>query len=507
MHTTDSSDQIFKAEHTPLEVWWITGSQYLYGAQVLDNVLAHTNTMVNYLNHSCLNAVKIKKIKVVATTEDINQICKEANHQSNCIGVIFWMHTFSPAKMWIEGLQVLQKPILHFHTQFNEKIPWEKIDMDFMNENQSAHGGREFGFLLSRMKKNRKIIVGHWKNGNTQEKLNDWCRVVKGWYTLKNTRVARIGDNMREVAVTEGNKVSAQIELGCKVESYGVGDLVAYVNQVNDKEIKSLINVYHQNYHVDKRILSHPSMIEAAKIEIGLENFLREHNANAFTTTFENLHGLNQLPGIAVQRLMHKGYGFGAEGDWKTAALLHTMKAMSHGLEGGTSFMEDYTYHFNQDQSLVLGSHMLEVCPSIASSMPSCEIHPLSIGGKADPLRLVFNVDEGQAINVSLIDLGNRFRVICNEVEVVAPTESMLKLPTARALWKPKPNFETGIEAWLKCGGAHHTVFSQSLKSKHIQDLCEMLDIEVITIDDSTKLSNLNYQLMTGELFYNSKIF
>ncbi len=502
MPTMDNKKDVFLRKANDFEIWWVTGSQHLYGTEVLNNVAEHTQTMVSFLNGQKKLPIKIFSTGVVASGEEIYQICEKANSSKKCIGVIFWMHTFSPAKMWIRGLKALQKPILHFHTQFNAKIPWETINMDFMNENQSAHGGREFGFMMSRMKKNRKIVVGHWKDSKTQDKLFDWCNVVIGYHALKCAKVARIGDNMREVAVTEGDKVAAQLKFGFTVEGYGIGDLVAHINEISNKDIQRLIDRYQQEYHFDTAILKHVSLIEAAKIELGLRQFLKEVNATAFTTTFENLHGMNQLPGIAVQRLMKEGYGFGAEGDWKTAALLYTLKTMSAGLEGGTSFMEDYTYHFDSDQSLVLGSHMLEICPSIAANKPSCEVHPLPIGGKADPARLVFDVSEGAAINVSLIDLGNRFRMICNEVEVVNPPQDLPKLPTARTLWKPKPNFETAIEAWIYAGGAHHTVFSKALKTAHIFDLCEILDIELVVIDKMTSLLPLKNQLRTNEVFY-----
>ncbi|MBQ0736366.1 L-arabinose isomerase [Aquimarina celericrescens] len=489
-----------------LEVWWVTGSQHLYGPEVLNNVAEHTQIIVSFLNNLNKLPLRIFSTGVVASSEEIHQICDKANSSKKCIGVIFWMHTFSPAKMWIRGLKELQKPILHFHTQFNAKIPWETIDMDFMNENQSAHGGREFGFMMSRMKKDRKIVVGHWKDNKIHDKLCDWCNVVVGYHALKHAKVARIGDNMREVAVTEGDKVAAQFKFGFTVEGYGIGDLVEHINEVSSQDVRYLIEQYQKEYHFDIDIQKHTSVTEAAKIELGLRQFLKVVNATAFTTTFENLHGMNQLPGISVQRLMKEGYGFGAEGDWKTAALLYALKTMSVGLEGGTSFMEDYTYHFDSDQSLVLGSHMLEVCPSIAAKKPFCEVHPLSIGGKANPARLVFDVGEGAAINVSLIDLGNRFRMICNEVDIINPPKNLPKLPTARALWKPKPNFETAIEAWIYAGGAHHTVFSKALKTTHIVDLCEMLDIELIIIDNATGLSSLKNQLKTNEVFYQNRL-
>jgi L-arabinose isomerase len=418
------------------------------------------------------------------------------------------MHTFSPAKMWIAGLKVLQKPFVHLHTQYNRDIPWGQIDMDFMNLNQSAHGGREFGFICTRMHKNRKVIVGHWQDESVRQKLAVWMRAASAWHDAQGGKIARFGDNMRDVAVTEGDKVSAQIDLGYSVNGYGLGDLVKYVNAVTDSEVDNIIKIYEESYNVSKLLKKgrekHQLLRDAAKIETGMRNFLKEGSFNGFTTTFEDLHGLSQLPGLAVQRLMAEGYGFGAEGDWKTASLVRAMKVMSVGLKGGTSFMEDYTYHLDPSGMKVLGAHMLEVCESIAEGKPALEIMPLSIGGKADPPRLIFNVPSGAAINASLIDMGNRFRMIVNELTVVPPDAPLSKLPVARAVWIPKPNLEVAANAWILAGGAHHTGFSQAVTSEYMEDFSEIANIELILIDDSTKISGIKKELRWNELYYSS---
>jgi L-arabinose isomerase len=409
------------------------------------------------------------------------------------------MHTFSPSKMWIGGLKILHKPLLHLHTQFNRDIPWKNIDMDFMNLNQSAHGDREFGFIMTRMRLNRKVVVGHWKDPDVHDRLNSWLRAASGWHDWQGARYCRFGDNMREVAVTEGDKVEAQIKLGYSVNGYGVGDLAAMINEGSDDEVSGLVEEYLDRYTVapglHKGGEQHQSLREAARIEAGLRRFLDQGNFKGFTNTFEDLHGLVQLPGIAVQRLMEEGYGFGAEGDWKTAALVRAMKVMGAGLKGGNSFMEDYTYHFDGANAMVLGAHMLEICPSIASGKPSCEIHPLGIGGKADPVRLVFNSKGGPALNASVIDLGNRFRLLVNEVEAIEPEHDLPKLPVARVLWKPYPDMPTGCAAWILAGGAHHTCYSQNLTSEHLEDFAEMAGIEFVKIDRQTSLYHLKNEL------------
>jgi L-arabinose isomerase len=416
------------------------------------------------------------------------------------------MHTFSPAKMWIAGLKILQKPFVHLHTQFNRDIPWDKIDMDFMNLNQSAHGDREFGFICTRMKKARKVIVGYWQEDAVQEKLGIWMRAASANLDAQGAKIARFGDNMRDVAVTEGDKVEAQMQFGYSVNTYGVGDLVLSVNNVTDKEIEKLIEEYEVRYTIGKELRKggekHSAVREAARIEAGMRNFLNAGNFSGFTTTFEDLHGLKQLPGLAVQRLMADGYGFGAEGDWKTAAMLRAVKVMALGLPGGTSFMEDYTYHLEPGNNKVLGAHMLEVCESIADGKPVLDVMPLSIGGKSDPARLIFNVPAGPSINISVIDLGNRFRMIVNEVTSVVPDSQLPKLPVARTLLIPKPNLEIAASAWILAGGAHHTVFSQAITAEYLEDYSEMNALEMLLIDGSTKLFEFKKELKWNELFF-----
>ncbi|OIR14191.1 L-arabinose isomerase [mine drainage metagenome] len=489
-----------------LEVWFVTGSQDLYGEETLKKVAEHSKVIAASLNDSPQIPVRVIFKPTVKSPEEIFAVCQEANAAKDCIGIIAWMHTFSPAKMWIGGLKILQKPLLHFHTQFNRDIPWESIDMDFMNLNQSAHGDREFGFIMSRMRLNRKVVVGHWQDTESLEKINAWTRAAAGLNDWKGARYARFGDNMRYVAVTEGDKVEAEIKFGYAVNTYGVGDLVKVINETTDKQIDELVQEYADTYSLmpslNKGGAQHQSLREAAKIEIGIETFLSAGNFKGFTDTFEDLHGMVQLPGIAAQRLMKKGYGFAGEGDWKTAALVRAMKVMGSGLKGGNSFMEDYTYHFNPDNRMVLGAHMLEICESIADGKPSCEIHPLGIGGKADPVRLVFNTEPGLALNASVVDMGNRFRLLVNEVVAVTPLQSLPKLPVARVLWKPYPNMHTGCAAWILAGGAHHTCYSQNLTSEHLQDFAEMLGIEFVLIGKDTNLYQLKNELRWNEIAY-----
>jgi L-arabinose isomerase len=408
--------------------------------------------------------------------------------------------------MWIGGLKILNKPLLHLHTQFNRDIPWKDIDMDFMNLNQSAHGDREFGFIMSRMRLNRKVVVGHWEDVHVQQRLEVWMRAAAGWHDWQGAKFCRFGDNMRQVAVTEGDKVEAEIKFGYSVNGFGIGDLTKVINQVSDSEITSLVNQYDEKYAVTssmkKNGAQHHALREAAKIEIGLRAFLHEGNFKGFTDTFEDLHGLIQLPGIAVQRLMAEGYGFGAEGDWKTAALVRAMKIMGAGLKGGNSFMEDYTYHFDPSNPMVLGAHMLEICESIADGKPSCEIHPLGIGGKADPVRLVFNSAAGPALNASIIDMGNRFRLLVNEVEAVAPEQPLPKLPVARVLWKPYPDLYAGCAAWILAGGAHHTCYSQSLTAEHLRDFADIAALELALIGKNTNIDTFRNELRWNEVYY-----
>ncbi|HUI30150.1 MAG TPA: L-arabinose isomerase [Candidatus Acidoferrales bacterium] len=492
------------------EVWFATGSQDLYGEETLKEVAGHSREIASYLSKFPELPVKVEFKPVLTSPDSVYKLCLDVNSSPDCIGVIFWMHTFSPAKMWIAGLKVLQKPFVHLHTQFNRDLPWGEIDMDFMNLNQSAHGDREFGFICTRMGKSRKVIVGHWQDESVRKKLAVWMRAAAAKCDMQGGTIARFGDNMREVAVTEGDKVEAQMKFGYSVAGYGVGDLVDLVDQASDSEVDKLIAEYENRYKVSKVLRKggekHQSLREAAKIEIGLRAFLESGNFTGFTDTFEDLHGLRQLPGLAAQRLMADGYGFGAEGDWKTAALVRAAKVMSAGLKGGTSFMEDYTYHFNpgQDGMEVLGAHMLEICESIAEGKPSLEIAPLSIGGKADPPRLVFDTPVGPAINATIIDVGDRFRLIVNEVVVVPPNEPLAKLPVARAVWIPKPNLTVAAHSWILAGGAHHTAFSQSISAEYLEDFAEMFGMEYLLINDSTNISEFKKELKWNDLYYSS---
>jgi L-arabinose isomerase len=488
------------------EVWFVTGSQHLYGDAVLRKVNEHSTEIAQALSQSPKIPVKVVFRPVVTTPEAITALCLEANNAKNCVGLITWMHTFSPAKMWIAGLNALRKPFAHLHTQYNRDLPWSEIDMDFMNLNQSAHGDREFGFIGSRMRLNRKIIVGFWQDEDVLSQLGTWTRAACAWHDAQGAKVARFGDNMRQVAVTEGDKVEAQIRLGYSVNGYGVGDLVKYVNNVPDAEVDKVVAEYDERYLVAEPLRKEgrqrQALREAAKIEAGMRAFLQDGDFKAFTTTFEDLTGLVQLPGLAVQRLMAEDYGFGAEGDWKTAALVRAMKVMSVGLKGGTSFMEDYTYHFGESGMKVLGAHMLEVCESIAEQKPSLETHPLSIGGKADPVRLVFDVRNGPAVNATILDLGDRFRMVVNEVDVVPPDEPMPKLPVARAVWVPRPNLKTAAAAWILAGGAHHTGFSQAVTREHLEDLAAMADMEFLVIEQNTNLPEFKKELRWNDVYY-----
>ncbi|OLY93272.1 L-arabinose isomerase [Cnuella takakiae] len=491
------------------EVWFVTGSQHLYGEETLKQVAAHSQEIAASLNEASAVPVRVVFKPVVTTPEEIYRVCAEANAATACIGVITWMHTFSPAKMWIRGLQSLQKPIAHLHTQFNRDIPWGEIDMDFMNLNQSAHGDREFGFIMSRMRINRKVVVGHWQDEEVLQQLGAWTRAAAGWADWQGARFVRFGDNMRFVAVTDGDKVEAEMKFGYMVNTHGIGDLVAVINAIGESEVDALVAEYATSYELAPELQQgaekHAALRDAARIELGLRKFLKDGNYKGFTDTFEDLHGMIQLPGIATQRLMADGYGFGGEGDWKTSALVRAMKVMGAGLPGGNSFMEDYTYHFEPNNSMVLGSHMLEICPSIANAKPKCEIHELGIGGKADPVRLVFNVDGGAALNASIIDMGNRFRLLVNTVEAVAPQHDLPKLPVARVLWKPLPDMKTGCAAWIYAGGAHHTCYSQNLTTEHLADFAEIAGIECVLIDEHTRLHSFKQELRWSEVYHQVK--
>ena len=488
------------------EVWFVTGSQGLYGPQVLEQVAQHSQEIARALSLSPFIPVSVVFKPVLTNPDAIHRLCLEANSAPNCVGLITWMHTFSPAKMWIAGLTALKKPFAHLHTQYNRDIPWAEMDMNFMNLNQAAHGDREFGFMGSRLRLNRKVVVGHWQETEVQASLGAWARAACGWHDLQGARVARFGDNMREVAVTEGDKVEAQIRLGYDVYGFGVGDLVNEVQKVGDAAIDRLVAEYQAAYAMasDLKIggSRHAAVREAARIEIGLGNFLKAGDFKAFTTTFEDLYGLVQLPGLAVQRLMAAGYGFGAEGDWKTSALVRAMKVMGAGLPGGTAFMEDYTYHLDPAGMKVLGAHMLEVCESIAGGQPSLQVHPLGIGGKADPARLVFDARPGPAVNASIMDMGNRFRMLVNVVDVVPTDQALPNLPVARALWVPRPNLKVAAAAWIYAGGAHHASYSQAVTPEILTDFAEIAGLEFLLIDQDTKLEEFKKELRWNDMYY-----
>jgi L-arabinose isomerase len=488
------------------EIWMVTGSQELYGPGPLRKVAENSRAIAKALNAAPGMPYPLVHKAVLTTSESIRAVCLEANEDPQCAGLVLWMHTFSPSRMWIGGLSLLRKPFAHLHTQFNRDLPWSEINMDFMNLNQAAHGDREAGFLHARMRLPRKIIVGHWKDPEVTERLGAWMRVARGWQDMQGAKIARLGDNMRRVGVTEGDKVAAETRFGYGVDGYGIGELAGEVDAVADPKVKVLCEEYCNRYAVAPALrpggARHESLRDAARIELGLRSFLKRGGFKGFTTTFEDLHGLRQLPGLAVQRLMAEGYGFGAEGDWKTCALLRMMKVIGEGLDGGTSFMEDYTYHLNPSGSLVLGSHMLEICETIAEGKPSLEVHPLGIGGKDDPARLVFTAPSGAALNASVIDLGNRFRLILNEVDVIRPPEALPHLPVARAVWKCRPDFKTACGAWIRAGGAHHTAFSYSVKAEHLRDFAEIAGVELVTIDNDTRLTDLEKELRWNEVYY-----
>ncbi len=488
------------------EVWLITGSQHLYGPGVLTQVAEHAQRIARGLDEAADMPVRVVPRPVLTTAESIRAMALEANASPNCVGLIAWMHTFSPAKMWIAGLQALQKPLAHLHTQYNRDLPWAEIDMDFMNLNQSAHGDREFGYLETRLGRSRTTVVGHWQDPDVIARLATWTRAASAWHEAHELRIARFGDNMRDVAVTEGDKVEAQVRLGFSVNTFGVSDLANAVRAAPDAVVDRLVDEYDAAYDLVPELRSgggrRDSLRDAARIEAGLRAFLDEGGFKGFTDTFEDLGGLVQLPGIAVQRLMADGYGFGAEGDWKTAALVRLMKVMATGLEGGTSFMEDYTYHLDPFAPLVLGAHMLEVCPSIAGNRPSCEIHPLAIGGRADPVRLVFTAAPGPAVAVGLLDLGDRFRLVLNEVDVVEPEAPLPRLPVARAIWRPRPNLRTAAEAWLLAGGPHHTSLSMSLTVEHLSDFADIAGVELAVIDRDTSVTQFRKELRWNQAYY-----
>ena len=472
------------------EVWFLTGTQSLYGEQTLETVAQQSKEVSALLAQSINSPVDIIWKPILKSPDEIRRAMQDASSHDSCIGVIVWMHTFSPAKMWISGLQILTKPLLHLHTQVNAELPWATIDMDFMNLNQAAHGDREHGHLQARLNRGRKIVVGHVSDLRVQQRVSHWTRAALGWHTAQNLKLARFGDNMRFVAVTDGDKTGAQIKLGFSVEAYGVNALVDAVAKVSDKEIDALIPEYLEKYEVAPELkpggARHESLRYAASQEIALRNFLVSGGFQAFTTNFEDLGGLRQLPGLAVQRLMADGYGFGGEGDWKTSAFLRIVKAMTAGVQGGTSFMEDYTYHFGPGEPKVLGAHMLEVCPTITSAKPRIEIHPLGIGDREDPVRLVFSATPGKGLVTCLTDIGDRYRIVSNEIEVVKPDAPLPKLPVAHSVWKPAPSLEVSAESWIYAGGSHHTVMSTALDIEVLQDFAEIAGVELLEINAKT---------------------
>jgi L-arabinose isomerase len=498
-------NKIIMEDYKDLEVWFVTGAQLLYGGDAVVKVDAHSTEMVKGLNSSGNLPVKIIYKGTANSSSEISDIMRAANGDTKCIGLITWMHTFSPAKMWIHGLMDFKKPLLHLHTQYNEQIPWDEIDMDFMNLNQSAHGDREFGFITSRLRKPRKVVVGYWKDKSTHERIAVWMRVSAAWADARSMRIIRFGDNMNNVAVTDGDKVEAEIRLSYHVDNAPIATLVPYVNAVGEAEIDALIAEYEQQYDFaddcKRGAEKHQHVRDAAAQEIGMRRFLEEKGAKAFTTSFDELEGMKQLMGFASQRLMAEGYGFGAEGDWKTAALVRSMWVMGQGLPGGQSFLEDYTLNFDGANSSILQAHMLEINPEIAAGKPRIEVHFLGIGDARTCARLVFQAHPGEGIAATIVDMGNRFRMIVNKVDVISP-KALPKLPVACALWKPQPNLEIGAGAWIIAGGTHHSSFSYSLSVEHLEDYAEIAGIELVTIDNETTIGKFKFELKVNEVYY-----
>ena len=487
---------------TTQQIWFLTGSQELYGQETLNQVAEHSREIAAHLDATL--PVRVVWKPTLKGPDAIAQLCLEANAAPECVGVITWMHTFSPSKMWIRGLTRLTKPMAHLHTQFNSELPWSQIDMDFMNLNQSAHGDREFGFIVARLRLEHKIVVGHWRDSEVSTELEAWSRVACAIAESRSLKIVRFGGmNMREVAVTGGDRVEAEIKFGWSINGHAVGDLVERIAEVRDAEVEQLVEEYEAKYVLAPALLRggehRENVRHAARQELGMRGFLTSGGYGAFTTTFEDLYGLNQLPGLACQRLMADGYGFGAEGDWKTSALVRLMKVMSAGRSGGVSFMEDYTYHLVKGEEKVLGAHMLEVCPSIADGKPSLEVHPLGIGGKAAPCRLVFNAAPGPAVGATLVDMGGRMRLIVHELDAIKAEHAMPKLPVARALWVPRPDLRRGAQAWLLAGGAHHTSFSQAVTAEQLEDFAGLLGVECVRIGHGTDLSALKKELRWNE--------
>ena len=480
------------------EFWLVVGTQFLYGEEIFETINSHAAEIANEWSEKLCCKVVAKPC--VKTSKEILDIMQSANNDEKCAGVITWMHTFSPSKMWIAGFNALKKPYLHVNTQYNRDIPWNDIDMDFMNLNQSAHGDREHGYIAARMHLKRKVVAGYWKDENVQNKIDVWMRAAVGAAESRKLRVLRISDNMRNVAVTDGDKIEAQIKLGWQVDHYGVGDIIKLVDAVTDDEIDAQMSEYEKNYLMDTDNIE--AVRYQAREEVALKKFLDKEGFGAFYTNFEDLQELRQLPGLAAQDLMRQGYGFGAEGDWKVAAMTRVMKLMSEGMKGGTAFMEDYTYHFEPGNEMLLGSHMLEVCPSVSAEKPKIQVHPLGIGDREDPARLVFKAQTGNAIVVTLVDMGDRLRMIVNDVECKEQVNDMPNLPVAGVLWKPLPCLQTSAEAWIYAGGAHHSVLSYSLNAQHMRDFAEIMGIEFVYINKNTEINDFRKELFYNDVAY-----
>ena len=477
-------------KNAPKQIWFLTGSQNLYGPETLAQVAEQSQAVVAALAENLDGLAELVWKPILKTQDEVKRAMADASASDDCIGIVVWMHTFSPAKMWINGLSILTKPLLHLHTQANQALPWSTIDMDFMNLNQAAHGDREHGHIQARFDRGRKIVVGHYDSPVVHGKIRNWIRAAIGWNTAQYLRIARFGDNMRYVAVTDGDKTSAQMKFGFSVEAFAVNDLVAEVERVTEAQVDALVAIYCEKYELAPELAPgaarHDSLRYAARQEIAMRGFLERGNFTAFTTNFEDLGGLRQLPGLACQRLMADGYGFGGEGDWKTSALLRIIKSMGVGADGGTSFMEDYTYHFGPGEAKVLGAHMLEVCPTIATVKPRLEIHPLGIGDREDPVRMVFDAAPGAGQVIALSDMGSRFRMVTNAIEVIEADEPLPNLPVARAVWKPMPSLETSAESWIYAGGSHHTVLTKAVPLEAIRDFADIAQVELLEIDAST---------------------
>jgi L-arabinose isomerase len=490
----------------PREIWFVTGSQGLYGEETLRQVASQSQVIAAALNAAPGIPVPVVWKPVLTGAEAIRRLCLDASADDACIGLIGWMHTFSPAKMWISGLGALGKPLLHLHTQANVALPWADIDMDFMNLNQAAHGDREFGYILTRLGIRRKTVAGHVSDPRVTAAAGTWARAAAGWAATRALKLARFGDNMRFVAVTEGDKTEAEAVFGTQVNTWGTSELATAVDAAAGPDIDVLVEQYADRYDVAPELLPggarHESLRYGAAVELGLRSFLDAGGFGAFTTNFEDLAGLRQLPGLAVQRLMADGYGFGAEGDWKTAILVRAAKVMGEGLPGGASLMEDYTYDLTPGRERILGAHMLEVCPSLSTARPRLEIHPLSIGNREDPVRLVFTADPGPGIVAALADMRDRFRLVANTVELTEPTEPLPRLPVGRAVWKPAPDFATSATAWLTAGGAHHTVMSTAVGAEAFEDYARIAGTELLLIDDATTIRSFEAEIRANAAYY-----